>query len=88
MKVEPVGMWVTPATQKELYAMVEGLQSPEAIHAMMFTWNYFAKVYKYEDENGTVCDGCDIDCHDCVGPESTSDNHCDACGSDLTKSTR
>ena len=32
--------------------MVEGLQSPEAIHAMMFTWNYFAKVYKYEDENG------------------------------------
>lgn len=44
LNIQPVGMWVTPKSQAELQEMVEGLNSPEAIHAMMFTWNYLAGV--------------------------------------------
>jgi len=72
LNIQPVGMWVTPKSQEELQAMVEGLNSPEAIHAMMFTWNYLAYLIKYEDENGVRCEGCDLDCQDCICPEDRS----------------
>ena len=69
MQIKPVKMWVTPKTQQELQELVTGLNSPEAIHAMMYTWNYFAEVTKFESENGYVCPGCDIDCTDCQCPD-------------------
>ncbi len=50
LELKPVGLWKTPASQEELQQLVEGLQSPEAIHAMMFTWNYAAKLIK-ENQN-------------------------------------
>ena len=54
LNIQPVGMWVTPKSQEELQEMVEGLNSPEATHAMMFTWNYLAGVineYQSQDRS-------------------------------------
>ena len=50
MKIKPVGMWATPASMEELEKMVTGLNSLEAIHAMMFTWNYLASVSNKDEE--------------------------------------
>ena len=61
MRIQPVGMWVTPASQEELTKLVEGLNSPEAYHAMMFTWNYLASVInKDHEENSNAEETPDI----------------------------
>ena len=60
MKLATVGFWATPKSQEELNDMVEGLNSPEAIHAMMFTWNYIAYMMELEDGNDKAdTAGCD-----------------------------
>ena len=54
-QLKPIGMWVTPTSQEHLQQLVEDLGTPEAIHAMMYTWNYFTNYYKdkeKDDENG------------------------------------
>lgn len=57
LELKPVGLWKTPASQQELLEMVEGLQSPEAIHAMMFTWNYAAKLIKEHQHDPANAEG-------------------------------
>ena len=54
--IQPVGMWVTPTTQEELQERVAALH-PDAVHAMMFTWNYLAYVLKdVLEEDFEQCD--------------------------------
>lgn len=55
-----VGLWVTPTSREELQQMVSAMDSPEAIHAMMFTWNYMVKVI-----NEASPDEMDYECNDC-----------------------
>ena len=52
-----VGFWITPASEEELYELVTGLQSPEAIHAMMFTWNYMVKLLEEKQDDPANAEG-------------------------------
>ena len=62
LNIKSVGMWATPDTQKELQDMVTGLGTPEATHAMMFTWNYLSKVIDdYFNVDGGRCPTCNQD---------------------------
>ena len=64
-RIEPVHLWATPDSMESLDAQVTALNSPEAVHAMMLTWNYLASLvneeegedeyteyYEYNDEGG------------------------------------
>ena len=63
LEIDTVGMCATPLTQEELQDRVAALNSIEATHAMMFTWNYLASVIdNYNDVPGHCpCCGKEID---------------------------
>ena len=49
--IQPVGMWATPDSLESLEAQVTAMNSVEAVHAMMLTWNYLASQVNEEEDD-------------------------------------